>query len=185
MTQGQEWPHPQLPTQAAPQQKKKSYKGWILGGCGGCLTIFFMLCVCSGWLLYLEEGVPYSDPGDELTSVPIAASGPVSVETMWDGTGYADLRVYVDLGESAPRGTVVSGRFGCDEHGSMEMRDFHESHYGGPEGWVQIPPPYMYRRASSAPIRCAGTITLPPEVPSARLVVTAKQRPSDWLSEWF
>lgn len=178
-----------MPAQGQPSPPKKSRKGLILGGCGGCLGLFSLLCVCSGWLFYLEEGVSFDDPGEELTSVPIASAQPIALDVTWNGTGYVSMRTYVDLGAGAPEGVNVTGTFGCDEYGSLRMEEVDERYvrYSDalPEGWVRIPPHFLYHRASPAPVRCAGSITLPPGVTSARLVVTERQRPSDWLSEWF
>lgn len=182
MTQGQVW------NQAAQQlpAKKKSKKGLVLAGCGGCLAVVLLMCVCGGWILYLEEGVDYDDPGEELTSVPITSGQPIALTATWNGTGYADVRAYVDLGAGAPIGAQVSGVFGCEEYGDLRMQDVRETYYGEgssrPEGWVHIPPRYMYRRASPRPFQCAGRIELPPGVSGARLVLTTRQRPSDWLS---
>lgn len=162
-------------------------KGLFIGGCVGCLGLTMIVCVCSGWIGYLEEGVSYDDPGDELTSVPIVSGQPISIDATWNGTGYADIRLYTDLG-AAPVGSNVSGTFGCQEYGSMRTEQVNEFYYSSsavPEGWVRIPPLYMYRRASPSPFHCEGVLQLPPESPTGRLVVTTRQRPSDWLSEWF
>jgi hypothetical protein len=173
---------------------KKSRKGIIIGCCGGCLVFMLVCCGLGGYVFYLEEGVSYNDPGDEIASVPLT-SGNVAMEAAWNGTGYADLRVFVDLGEGAQSGARVTGTFGCTRDwagvtGEMEVEPVDETYfppYDGhpPEGWVAIPPRYNYRRASPTPVRCAGQLTLPPGTSNARLVMTARQRPSDYMSEWF
>ena len=176
--------------QAAPAApKKKSYTGLILAGCGGCLVIVLSLCCVSGFIFYLEEGVSSSSPGDEFASYPIGPSGgPVTIESTWEGTGYAHVKVYLDLGEGAPDETRVSGRFGCDEYGRTDYRTLSESDLrlgDQPEGWILLSEPYGLYQRDGERISCDGQLTIAPAASGARIVLTERQRPSDWFSEWF
>ena len=142
------------------------------------------ICGFGGYLAYLEEGVSYSDPGDEVLSVPFVPGQPVEFSYEWDGTGYATHRVYVDVGAAAAAGLRVTGDFGCMEYGSLDPRMINEEYYGsyGGEnpGWIRIFDGYTHTRSS--PIACRGTLLVSPPMPGTRLVVTRRQRPSDWLS---
>ncbi|HJL16946.1 MAG TPA: hypothetical protein RMH99_14875 [Sandaracinaceae bacterium LLY-WYZ-13_1] len=170
-----------------PEEEGKSKKGLIIGGCASCLGVVLMLCCCSGYLLYLEEGVSYSDPGEEYRSFPLVSGQPISVTPTWEGSGYARIRAYVDLGEDAPETTRVTGRFGCEDYGQLDLDPVDETNlqYGDtPDGWVQLPTAYLYVRDGRR-ITCQGQLEITPPVSGARLVFTERQRPSDWLSEWF
>jgi hypothetical protein len=171
---------------AAAPPEKKSKKGCILAGCGGCLFIVLCTCICSGYLMYLEEGVSYSHPGDEVTSQPYVPGTPTALEVTFDGTGYAHHRVYLDVGAAAPSGLNVTGDFGCSDYGQVRPRPVRESYYGNygdtPSGWIKIENEYV---RSPGTLRCAGTLMTDQPVVGARLVVTRRQRPSDWLSGVF
>lgn len=179
-------PQPAQPGQAQPgqAQPKKSKKGCILAGCGGCLVVMLGICGFGGYLAYLEEGVSYSHPGEEITSVPLVPGQPADLVFTWDGTGYATHRVYVDLGPGAQVGTMVTGEFGCMDYGSMSSRPVDAEYYlpfgDEPEGWVRV---YDgYDRSSPSAVPCHGTLNISQPVVGARLVLTRRQRPSDWLS---
>jgi len=180
-------PPPSQPAVMAPLAEKKSNKGPIIGGCLGCLSIVLSCCCFSGYLFYLEEGVSYSDPGEEYQSYPLVSGQPIEVTPTWEGTGYAKVRAFVDLGEDAPTSTHVSGRFGCEEYGHLDLEPVDETNYqygDTPRGWVRLPPHYMYKRDGER-FTCRGVLHIEPAVSGARLVFAERQRPSDWLSEWF
>jgi hypothetical protein len=182
-------PQGQMPPGVGVAPKKKSYTGIIAAGCGGCLLIVLSLCCVSGIIFYFEEGVSSASPGSELASYPIAASGGrVNVESVWEGTGYAHVKVYLDLGEAAPDTTRVTGRFGCNEYGRTDYRELAESNVqfdDVPDGWILLSESYGLYQRDGERISCDGDLTIEPAAPGARIVLTERQRPSDWLSEWF
>ena len=187
-------PSQAAPSQAAPSQatpspaaplegKSNGRRNLLIGGCGGCLFILLSICCCSGYLLYLEEGVSYGAPGEELQRFPIVAGQPIAASVAWEGTGYASLRAYIDLGEDAAPGTRLEGTFGCREYGTVEPSPVSVSYFGGgdaPEGWVPMPSIFLYVRDGQT-ARCAGTLRSDPPT-AMELVITERQRPSDWLS---
>lgn len=168
------------PAGTKPAGTKK--KLWI-AGCGGCLFLLLSICCCSGYVLYLEEGVSYEDPGEELERYPIGQGQPIDVHHTWEGTGYADLRAYVDVGD-APPGTLVEGRFKCSEYGEPQPERVSVApSVGGdvPEGWAQMPGTYLYVRDGDT-VRCTGELRTQPPGASLELVLTERQRPSDVLA---
>lgn len=190
MPQGAPAPQSQQQAQQAqpvqPAQPKKSKKGLIIGGCTGCFLILACCCGSGGYLFYLEEGVSYSSPGEEWKSYPLTSGQPISIQETWSGTGYADIRVYVDVGESAPPGTTVEGTFDCSEYAAPNPQAVYlmDDGFGGdevPDGWRHVSDVWLYVRDGGS-FSCAGTLTVDPPAPNARLVLTERQRPSDWLS---
>jgi hypothetical protein len=167
------------------QEKKKSnLKGCLIAGCGGCLLLMLVSCCIGGYLFYLEEGVPYDAPGEEVYRMPFTPGQPISFTYTWEGTGYAFTRYYVEAPGATPYTTTVSGSFGCEEYGAFVEDPVSATYYGPPdgdhEGWIYLTDDY--RTASPAPVPCRGTLNVVPPVPSATLVVTVRQRPSDWFS---
>ena len=184
MPQGGQAPQSHQPAQPAPP-KKKSRKGLIIGGCTGCFLILACCCGTGGYLAYLEEGVSYSAPGEEWKSYPITPGQPIAIQETWSGTGYADIRVYVDVGEGAPPGTTVEGIFDCSEYGDPTPQSVYltNDRFSGsdvPEGWIHMSDIWLYVRDGGS-FTCAGSLTIAPPAPNARLVLTERQRPSDWL----
>lgn len=168
----------------APPPKKSSMKKVVLAGCGGCLVVLLSLCCIGGYIGYLEEGVSYSAPGDELMRIPIVSGQPISLSYTWDGTGYAFTRYYVDVGASATYSTMVTGSFGCEDYGTLTPTPISATYYGDPDddhpGYIMVDDDY--HRGSPTPVACQGVLDISPPVTSAFLVVTARQRPSDWLA---
>ena len=183
-TPSQAAPSQATPSPAAPPEgKSNGRRNLLIGGCGGCLFILLSICCCSGYLLYLEEGVSYGDPGEELQRFPIVAGQPIAASVAWEGTGYASLRAYIDLGEDAAPGTRLEGTFDCREYATVEPRPVSESYFEGgdaPDGWVPMPSIFLYVRDGQT-ARCAGTLRSDPPT-AMELVITERQRPSDWLS---
>lgn len=176
------------PAPAPPPPAKKSTWYYYVGAGCGCLALSMLSCCgIGGYLFYLEEGRPYNWPGDELASIPVQPGVPFTITATWDGGGSADMRAYLEL-PGAQSGDQVTGRFGCESSYSYSGEIYTEpvsssyfTPYGGhpPEGWIEVMM-YHYRRGSSTPFRCEGTLDFPPR-PGARLVLTVRQRPSDWL----
>lgn len=183
-------PAPQAPPPALPA-KKSRWGMYVGGGCAGCLSILCVLCGIGGYLFYLEEGTSYDDPGEEILSQPIVSGVPFTTNVTWDGTGYGDIRAYVDVGTNVSPGERISGSFGCENYagGGTEERPIEISYYGSygdtpPAGWISLQN-YTYRRGSPDPFPCGGTLNLPASATSPRLIITVKQRPSDWIEEYF
>lgn len=176
-----------FPAQGAPQAApKKSNKGLIAAGCGGCLFILLSICCCTGYVFYLEEGISYDEPGDELERHAVVSGQQVTFSTTWEGTGYASLRMFVAIDESADDTTQITGTFGCSQYGTLRSEQVSGSpaiYPELPDGWIPVPDQYIYVRDGET-TQCTGTLSSTPAVP-LEVVVTEHQRPSDWFSEWF
>jgi hypothetical protein len=176
---------------AAPP-KKKSKTGCIVAGCGGCLVVALLVCGTGGYLFYLEEGVSYSDPGDVVTEAPYVPGQPFSIPLEWTGTGYAFHRVYIDLGPGAPMESRVTGTILCGRASEVALGvswgyttgTVDETYYYPIDtdhaGWVLLVDEYV--RSGPEPMNCGGQLEVSPPVPTARIVITRRQRPSDWIS---
>jgi len=178
------------PPQSPAAPPKKSKKGLIIGCCGGCALVLVALCGFGGYLGYLEEGVSYSDPGEEVTSIPVTPGVPFQLSYTFDGTGYATHRLYLEVtyqGELA-----IEGEAGCEQYGQMRMEPIGQYGYidetryqmnadGSQTKWMRLSD--QYDSSSSMPVSCQGTIRpTGGQILSARAVITRRQRPSDWLN---
>jgi hypothetical protein len=118
---------------------------------------------------------------------------PFTVSFTWDGTNYAsnDLWLVVD-GTTEGGQFKVKGRAGCTRSGTPDLRDFDESLSGynvsnvertgsNFTAWIRIHDEYA--RGSSTPFKCGGVV-LPEKgtIKRAKIVVTQRQRPSDWIA---
>ncbi len=182
---------PAMGQAGTPAPKKKSKTGCIAAACGSCLLVSVVICGTGGYLFYLEEGVSYTAPGTEVTEIPYVPGQPFAISTEWSGTGYATLRLYVDLGASAPLETRVSGTAACGTASDLAMGGIgaydstvDETYYypidSSHAGWVEVDDQYL--RYGAEPVQCTGLLAVSPPVPTARLVLTRRQRPSDWLA---
>lgn len=145
-----------------------------------------------GYLYYQEEVVGISVPGPEVASVAVEPGEPFSVEFKWEGTGYAFSNVWlvVDEGTRSAGAFKVGGTLRCGEGGTPSPREIgltdagaHDVHIAGDDfsAWLYLGD--EYRRSSSASIVCSGVLApLAGGWKRARIVVTQRQRPSDFIA---
>lgn len=167
----------------------------IIMGCGcGCLLFIILLLGVGGYLVYLEEGQDYMDPGEEVERFEITPGQPFEISFTWDGTNYASNRIYLDMeGKKANGKFLGQGKIGCSRGGdpymvdvNLELSEYMMINYKdkGPDefsAWLYTHEEYA--TASSTPFKCVGTITATTgEITKANLVITRKQRPSDYFA---
>ncbi|MDI1449079.1 hypothetical protein [Polyangium sp. 6x1] len=185
--------------QAAPWQgsrpntpAKVNRVGLFLGA--GCFTLFLFVASIGGYLLYQEEGRGLHVPDTEVASVAIEPDKPFQIQFKWDGTGYAFNNVWlvVDEGTTSGANFKVGGNVSCSRGSRAEKVDASLTRYGahnverksgaGFSAWLYLMDEYEH--SSSRPIECSGVIA-PTEGTwtKARIVVTQRQRPSDWFAQ--
>jgi hypothetical protein len=192
------WPGPPGP-QAAPwpgvpvrPPAKKSNVGLFVGA--GCGSLFLIVAGIGGYLLYQEEGRGLHVPDTEVASVDVEADKPFKVQFTWNGTGYAfnNIWLVVDEGKTSGEAFKVSGTVSCNRGGRAQPVDVGITGYGAHDvdrkaggafsGWLYLID--EYERSSSRPIECGGTIKpVTGSWTKARIVVTQRQRPSDWFAQ--
>ena len=173
--------------------RKKGIAGKLVG-CG-CLSVIGLAVVLGGVALYLEEGVNLSEPGDEVKTVTIQPNVPFSFTYKWDGTNYASSDVWAVVdGTKEGSNFRLKGKMGCARFDEPELRDVTVALSGSSyrvanrkdrgtdfTAWLRVHDDYA--RASSTPFKCAGMLTADQgTIKKVRLVVTQRQRPSDWIA---
>jgi len=166
--------------------------GLFLGA--GCFSLVLCGLGVGGCLLYQEEGRGLHVPDTEVASVAVEPDKPFKIQFVWDGTGYAFNNVWlvVDEGTTSGASFKVKGNVSCSRGSRAESVDVSLTGYGahdverkggnGFSGWFYLMD--EYERSSGRPIECSGVIA-----PSAgawtkaRIVVTQRQRPSDWFAQ--
>lgn len=175
---------------AAPP-KKKGMAGKAIG-CG-CLSIVALFVLIGGWLLYLEEGVDLSEPGDEVKTVAIQPNVPFTFTFTWDGTNYAFNEVWAVVdGTKDGRDFRLRGTMGCERFGdpklrdvSMDLSDYEvankEDRGNKFSAWFRVHDEYA--TSSSTPFKCGGMLSADKgTIDKVKIVVTRRQRPSDWIA---
>lgn len=143
-----------------------------------------------GAIYYLEEVREVRVPGPVVASVPVEPGKPFTIPFRWEGTGYAFNNVWlvVDEGTRSAGNFTISSTLRCHDGGMADERTLGLSDHGvhnvsggdAFSAWLFIGDEYT---SSSGPLQCTGVI----EVPAggwtrARIVVTQRQRPSDFLA---
>jgi hypothetical protein len=156
-----------------------------------------MSCLCCGglgsWIAWKEEGHQWGQPGDELQSLPVRPGEPIDLTFTWDGVNYAFHEVWVELDGQDKDGFQLKGAFDCARGGQPADKPIDTTHYTFAEArrqqhgdgrfttWYRVYEEYA--RASPEPYRCVGAIDADPgSIQRARVVVTRRQRPSDFLA---
>lgn len=158
----------------------------------GGLALIGLLLSGSGCFLYEEEGRGIHVPEPEVVMVPAFPDTPFSITYRWSGVGYAfnNLWLVVDEGVTSGGAFEIRGTVQCSSGtprtiktglagGGVHEREDRAG--GGFSAWIYLED--EYRRSSSEPVTCTGV--LHPERgswTSARIVVTQRQRPSDFLA---
>lgn len=181
----------QWPQNSAPAPKKKSNAPLIIG-CGCIAPILFVLIV-GGFILYQEELRGLHVPDTEVASVPVQPDVPFTIKFNWNGTGYAFNNVWLVVDEGTKSGGrfEVSGKLSCsrgsrpqDIKASLPGYAAHKVEEKGGDGfsgWIYLGD--EYERSSSRPIECGGVVKpVTGTWTKARIVVTQRQRPSDWIA---
>ncbi|MRG93066.1 hypothetical protein [Polyangium spumosum] len=188
------WPGPPGPQgpyrTAAPRPNKINKVGLLLGG--GCFTLFLLVAAVGGYLLYQEEGRDLHVPDDEVASTPVEPEKPFRIPFKWEGTGYAfnNIWLVVDEGTTSGGGFEVQGDVSCSRGSRLRpvktglrrgAHVFDKKGGDGFSGWFYLTD--TYERTSSRTIECSGTLKPSQgQWTKARLVVTQRQRPSDWFA---
>lgn len=185
---GQPWP----PANKAPEKKKN--RAALFAGCG-CLSILLFVFGVGGFILYQEELRGLHIPDSEVTSVAVEPDKPFQIQFTWDGTGYAfnNIWLVVDEGTTSSGVFNVKGTIGCGRSLKPRPRDISATlpgyaakdvvQKGGDAftGWLYLGD--EYERSSPRPITCAGVIKpVSGNWTKGRIVVTQRQRPSDWIA---
>jgi hypothetical protein len=162
----------------------------LLLGCGALIGLQLFTSGCM--LYYEEEGRGIHVPEPEVASVRALPDKPFAITYRWDGIGYAFNNVWLVVDEGATRGgtfeirgtvqcssgtprTITTGLSGPDVHEREDRAG------GGFSAWIYLED--EYRRSSSTPITCSGVLHPQSGLwTSARIVVTQRQRPSDFLA---
>ncbi len=181
----------QWPAGAAPAPKKKSRLPLFLG-CG-CLSMFLFVASIGGFILYQEELRGLHIPDTEVTSVVVEPDKPFKVQFTWTGTGYAfnNIWLVVDDGSTSAGSFAVEGKLACgrssraqDIKATLPGYAAHDVVQKGGDafsGWVYLGD--EYQRSSPRPIECGGVIKpVTGTWTKGRIVVTQRQRPSDWFA---
>lgn len=147
----------------------------------------------TGCMIYYEEemrGIHVPEP--EVVSVPVAPHTPFTITYRWDGLNYAFniLWLIVDDGQTDGGVFEVKGTVRCSDGTPRTIEtglsgvDVHEreNRAGGRfSAWIYVED--EYRRASSTPITCTGVLAPTRGAwRSARIAVTQRQRPSDFVA---
>jgi hypothetical protein len=170
---------------------KKKGKGALIAGCG-CLSVLGFVLAVGGYLLYQEEGRGLHPPSGEVTSIEVKPGQPFDITFKWDGFGYAFNNVWLVVEDGKTDGGSFSakGAFGCSRSGSPEEvtvglsergAEKVEKHGDSFSGWFLLGDEYAH--SSDMSIQCGGQ--LEPVAGSwskARIVVTQRQRPSDFFA---
>ncbi|MDI1480189.1 hypothetical protein [Polyangium sp. y55x31] len=188
------WPGPQgppLPGVRPATSGKINRVGLFLGA--GCFTLVLFVLSIGGYLLYQEEGRGLHVPDTEVASVVVDPDKPFKIQFTWDGTGYAFNNVWlvVDEGTTSGSNFKVTGSVACSRGSRAQTVDVGLTGYGahnvertggnGFSAWLYLMD--EYERSSSRPIECSGTIApTAGQWTKARIVVTQRQRPSDWFA---
>lgn len=177
----------------SPPAKKKGIAGKLVG-CG-CLSIIGLVVLGGGLIFYLEEGVEFDEPGDEVKIVNVQPNIPFTFTYKWDGTNYASTDVWAVVdGTKDGRDFRLKGQIACARHSKPRLKDINISLDGSPyqvarredhgksfTAWFRVHDDYA--RASSKPFKCGGMITADKgTVDKVKIVVTQTQRPSDWIA---
>jgi hypothetical protein len=192
---GAPWPGPQGGNAWPPANKppeKKNNRALLFAGCG-CLSLLLFVFGTGGFILYQEELRGLHVPDTEVTSVVVEPDKPFKVQFTWDGTGYAfnNIWLVVDEGKTSGGSFAVKGKLACgrgsrpqDVNASLPGYAAHDIvRKGGDDftGWIYLGD--EYERSSSRPIECGGVIKpVTGSWTKARIVVTQRQRPSDWIA---
>lgn len=156
-------------------------------------VVTLVLLAGGGFLYYQEEVRGLHVPGPEVVSVAVEPNKPFTVQFKWEGTGYAfnNLWLVVDAGTRSSGDFKVKSTVRCREGGApdehtigLSDRGVHDNVSTGGDGfsaWLFLAD--EYRSSSSALIECSGTIEpLAGTWSRARVVVTQRQRPSDFIA---
>lgn len=186
---------PAMPQQAPFAATKPKSRAPLFAGLG-CLTFFLLVVGVGGFLLYQEEGRGLHIPDSEAASVPVEADKPFQIQFKWDGTGYAfnNIWLVVDEGTMSGGQFAVSGTMACGRSALTTTPDAFKAELSGRaghnvekkgaagfSGWLYLKDEYEH--SSSSPISCVGTIKpVQGTWTKARIVVTQRQRPSDWFA---
>jgi hypothetical protein len=179
------------PQNAAPAPKQKSRLPLFVG-CG-CLSIFLFVAGVGGFILYQEELRGLHVPDTEVTSVVVEPDKPFKVQFTWTGTGYAfnNIWLVVDEGTTSGGSFEVNGKLACSRGSRAQDIDANLPGYAAHDvvkkggdafsGWLYLGDEYA--RSSSRTIECGGVIKpVTGTWTKGRIVVTQRQRPSDWFA---
>jgi hypothetical protein len=179
------------PPNTASTPKKKS-RAPLFIGCG-CLSIFLFILGVGGFILYQEELRGLHVPDTEVASVPVEPDKPFKVQFAWTGTGYAfnNIWLVVDDGKTSGGTFSVDGTLSCSRGSRPQDIDAKYPGYAahdivkkggdGFSGWIYLGD--EYERSSSRPIECGGVVKpVNGSWTKARIVVTQRQRPSDFFA---
>lgn len=174
---------------AAPAPKQKSRAPRFIG-CG-CLSLFLFVASVGGFIYYQEEIRGLRVPDTEVVSVLVEPDKPFKVKFAWTSPGYAfnNIWLVVDEGTMSGGSFEIKGKFECTRGSRQHDIDAQLPGYGAHDvvkkggdafsGWLYIGD--EYKRSSSRPIECAGVVNpVSGTWTKARIVVTQRQRPSDW-----
>ncbi|HNS98227.1 MAG TPA: hypothetical protein PKL73_14850 [Polyangiaceae bacterium] len=177
------------PVEAAPKKKKANVP--LLIGCGCAVPLAFGIIVGS-CLFYYESILETYDPTSEVVSVPIHPNQPAKFEFKWDGHGYAfnNFWLVVENGTKENKEFTFSGNISCTPSPSYKTfetslsygKTYHvkEIDKDGFSAWIYLND--HYAKSASEPMKCTATIKPSKGTwTTARIVVTQRQRPSDWL----
>ena len=188
------WPGPQgAPFPGGPARTPPKSNRIALFVGGGCLTLFLFVASIGGYLLYQEEGRGLHVPDTEVASTPVEPDEPFKIQFKWDGTGYAfnNIWLVVDEGKTSGGSFEVSGSVTCSRGSTkrpvtatLTGRGAHDVERKGGDGfsgWLYLTD--EYERSSGRPIECTGVIKpVKGQWTKGRIVVTQRQRPSDWFA---
>lgn len=158
------------------------------------LPVFMLILIAAGGFLYYQEEVRgIHIPGPEVASVAVEPGKPFTVQFKWEGTGYAFNNVWlvVDAGTRGAGDFKIRSTLRCRESGSPDQRTVGLSEGGvhnnistggdGFSAWLFLGDEYS--SSSSASIQCEGVVEpLAGSWSRARVVVTQRQRPSDFIA---
>ena len=192
-------PPPPNPNAGAPppaeSKSGKVLKTLAILGCLGFLGCILSVCGGIGYLFYLEESVTYGEPTeDEIVKKKVKMEEPFDFDFTWNGVNYAGHDVWLVIeGKRDGDDFEVEGAVGCSRYGDpsprtfkLALKDYGVARYkktkkGKFTAWFKVYDEYS--RARSTPYTCKGVAKATKgSVSKARVVVTRRQRPSDFLS---
>lgn len=178
------------PGSPRPAPLKKSRAGLFIGA--GCLSLFLLVASVGGYLLYQEEGRGLHVPDDEVASEIVTPDEPFKLQFKWDGTGYAfnNIWLVVDEGTTSGGRFAVRGTLSCSGGGRSKEIAADLTGYAAHDvvmkgdafsAWLYVHD--EYHRSSSRTVECSGVLApTTGQWTKARVVVTQRQRPSDWFA---
>jgi hypothetical protein len=156
------------------------------------IAVALVLLVLVGGYLFYDENRGARLITDEVASVPIQPGQPFSVQFKWEGSGFAFNNVWLVVEDGKRSGGEFKARSKvmCSTSTSPRENDVALDRYDAQRVETRSGDAFSawffltneYKRGSSGTITCAGTVTPARGTwTRARVVVTQRQRPSEYL----